>query len=258
MSRNLSIHTAYTKHFKCLFICIYHPQWALFLLLFTVSDSLIRTSSFASVTSHTVTYARTWLPLSLSLLDCQVMMEKMLRKARTLQLKKRRLKPRAAKQQMAADICGFVDLIPDCQACFNHWLWKKKDMAKACPSTIRKSSLWQPHCSPNFLKRSLLSLTAFPFDGYWKDTGRGAWWWRRQQPKPALFDCRRPERKETRGKEAIQGYWGGLKCLHRIIISSSLPLLLLDWDSSRGTGDSDWTPTLSLLFFFFSSISAHC
>lgn len=36
----------------------------------------------------------------------QAMKEKTLRKARTLQLKKRRLKLRAAKQQWAADICG--------------------------------------------------------------------------------------------------------------------------------------------------------
>lgn len=70
------------------------------------SANLIRIADFAR--SNLCMKQTVFLSLSLFLSVDQVMREETLRKARTLQLKKRRLKLRAAEQHKAADICGLL------------------------------------------------------------------------------------------------------------------------------------------------------
>lgn len=100
-------------------------------------------------------------------------------------------------------------------------------------------------CS-NFLKKPPF-LAAFSsswlliWDWMWRMVN-AAWC---QQKQPCLT-VSYPERKGEKGKEAIQGFWGRLKCFHWIEMLSSLPSS--PWISHHcgGTKDSDWTPILSL------------
>lgn len=89
------------------------------------------------------------------------------------------------------------------------------------PAT-RKSLLWQPQCGfPSALGcvpvslKSLLSLLPF-LHGCWHEIGCDAWWTQHDvnnQNQPCL-SVSGPERRGEKGNEAVQGFWGRLKCFY--------------------------------------------